>query len=291
MDAFTATIDVGGTLALNVSIVVPNFNQAQFLDATLRSLVGNSDHEIEIIVMDGGSKDGSVEVIKKYESDLAFWRSSPDAGQTHAIAEGFSKATGELLGWINADDVLAPGAIARLLQTAQKVGGCDGVFYGGYQVINESGEVEEVFPATPVIPWIARRIGPIICQPGTFWGRAAYEKVHGVDASLQYCMDLDLWMRFITARVPFHVVSGIQAQYRRHKLQKGHSDSWGEISNREERELIARYGMAQKGSISRFLTKNVLRLYRILSGEYFSTVMYRASKRGRIRYYSTERSD
>src|SRR5438445_11771507 len=97
-----------------ISIVVPSFNQARYLDATLRSLVEQDYPHKEIIVMDGGSTDGSVDIIRKYESHITLWKSEPDGGQAKAIAKGFDLATGQVIGWINSDDLLTVGALERL---------------------------------------------------------------------------------------------------------------------------------------------------------------------------------
>src|SRR6266849_8649816 len=94
-----------------LSIVTPSYNQGGYLGQTIESVLSQDYPDLEYIVLDGGSRDGSVEIIRKVEPRLAYWRSSPDGGQTAALREGFERATGEVLGWLNSDDWLEPGAL------------------------------------------------------------------------------------------------------------------------------------------------------------------------------------
>lgn len=271
---------------MRISIVVPSFNQARYLDAALRSLVEQEYSDKEIIVMDGGSTDGSVDVIRKYEHHLAAWRSGPDGGQARAIATGFGIATGQLIGWLNSDDVLVHGALERLARVVRHAGSADGVFYGGFEVIDAVGQVQEVFFGTRTTAWIARAIGPAICQPGTFFGRDAYVRVGGVDISLQYAMDFDLLMRFVASSVRFFAIPAIQAQFRRHSLQKGHSLEWLKHCDDEALAIERRYGMAPRGSMRRLVARQAQRVLSLTTGCLYKTLAFRILRRRRIREFA-----
>ncbi|HUH98543.1 MAG TPA: glycosyltransferase family 2 protein [Anaerolineales bacterium] len=129
-----------------VSIVTPSFNQARYLEATIRSVLSQDYPRLEYIIVDGGSTDGSVDVIRRYAPKLAWWVSEKDHGQTDAINKGFAHAKGEVLAWLNSDDTYEPNAIApavRLLQKHPEAG----LVYGNANYINEDGRVIGRFPA------------------------------------------------------------------------------------------------------------------------------------------------
>jgi glycosyltransferase involved in cell wall biosynthesis len=273
---------------VRISIVVPSFNQARYLDATLRSLVEQEYPDKEIIVMDGGSTDGSVEVIRKYEPHLAVWRSEADEGQSSAIKNGFDLATGQVIGWVNSDDLLTAGALGRLAATVRRAGTPDAVFYGGWEVIDEHGQVQEVCFRLRTPLWIARALGPAICQPGTFFGRAAYQRVGGLDAKLRYSMDLDLWMRFVVSGVPFFSVPGIQAQFRTHSLQKGHTTEWINHCIAEEVLMQERYGLAAEGSLRQLFARQTQRALKLVTGAPYRTLAFRVLQRHRFRRFNVE---
>jgi glycosyltransferase involved in cell wall biosynthesis len=268
-----------------ISIVVPSYNQANFLDSTLRSLVEQDYPRKEIIVMDGGSTDGSVEIIRRYADRLAFWVSAPDGGQSQAIANGKKRCRGEVVGWVNSDDVLKPGALSRVAAAVCRAGTIHSVFYGGHDVIDENGRVMDVAPAFRDIGWCRRRLGPVVCQPGTFYGREAYERVGGVDTSLEYGMDLDLWLKFTSARLPFVLVPGYQASFRRHSHQKGHNLEYLRKCVREEALLRERFSLALPGTLAYGTARMLRRTLAVLSGSMLITLAFRLSARGTLREY------
>ena len=130
-----------------VSIVTPSFNQPRYLEATIQSVISQNYARLEYIIVDGGSTDGSVDIIKKYEGKLAWWVSEKDQGQTDAINKGFSRAKGEILAWINSDDTYEPGAIflsaVNVLLAHPEVG----LVYGNANYINVDGNIIGHFPA------------------------------------------------------------------------------------------------------------------------------------------------
>ena len=176
-----------------ISIVTPSYNQVQFIEQTIRSVLLQGYPNLEYIIIDGGSTDGSVEIIKKYESWLAYWVSEKDRGQSHAINKGFARSTGEIMAWINSDDYYMPGAFTKVVEifshqeTMWLAGKC-------YQ-INVDGIIKPGYgrPLEEMENWFH---GNLYAQPAVFWRRALWEKTKGVDESLQYSFDYDLWMKF-----------------------------------------------------------------------------------------------
>src|SRR3989337_3125219 len=129
-----------------VSIVTPSYNQGSFLEETIRSVLGQDYPHLEYIIVDGGSSDGSGEIIQRYSDRLAWWISEPDQGQTDAINKGFSRAKGEIFAWLNSDDTYLPGAVSEavsFLSSHPEVG----MVYGDANLIDDSGKVIGKFPA------------------------------------------------------------------------------------------------------------------------------------------------
>ena len=132
-----------------ISIVTPSFNQGKFLDPTLESVLGQGYPALEYLVMDGGSEDNSVEVIKQRESELKFWRSGPDQGQAAAINEGFGRSSGVILGWLNSDDLYTPGTFSEVAAVLGEIADQPVVMYGSCELFHDgkrSGKIRSALP-------------------------------------------------------------------------------------------------------------------------------------------------
>ena len=162
-----------------ISIVTPSFNQAQYLEETIRSVLLQGYPNLEYIIIDGGSTDGSVEIIKKYEPWLTYWVSEPDSGQSHAINKGFRKSTGEIMAWINSDDYYEGDAFSTIAETfimttntLWVAGKCEFIDIDG-QKSNGWGK-----PIEQIERWF---VGPVVMQPGVFWRRALWNCTQGAE--------------------------------------------------------------------------------------------------------------
>lgn len=177
-----------------VSIVTPSFNQAPFLEETIRSVLEQSYPNIEYILIDGGSSDDSVAIIQKYAARLAHWASEPDRGQTDAINKGFALAHGEILAWLNSDDTYQLGAVAEaadFLQAHRDVG----MVYGNANLINETGQVIGQFPAAQTDYRRLQRGYVHIPQQASFFRADLWKRVGPLDPTFYFAMDYDLWVR------------------------------------------------------------------------------------------------
>jgi len=209
----------------SVSIVTPSYNQAQFLEATIRSVLEQDYPYIEYIICDGGSTDGSVDIIKKYADRLAFWVSERDEGQSNAINKGLLRANGEILGWLNSDDCYLPGCVSAVVETFDQHPEA-GMVYGDVEIIDEDGRRIGKHPSRPYkfVEQLTHRM--IIPQPAAFWRREVLNKVGFLRTDLHYAMDFDYWIRIGRQ---FHIlkIDRTLAQYRITQVSKSTSQGYG----------------------------------------------------------------
>lgn len=242
-----------------VSVVLPSFNQGRYLDDCLRSLLGQGYPDLEVLVYDGGSTDDSVDVIRRHAPALAYWQSQPDGGQAAAINAGFQRSTGDILGWLNSDDMHLPGtlayAAANLDATRPEVlfGNCLHIVEGepdsaGSDVVQRHAEGQLA-------------LHDYIVQPSAFWTRAAWERTGELDAALHFGFDWDWFIRAQRAGVRFTPHVRYLAVYRAHPAHKtgvGGERRWLEMAQVYERHAGPRHaGMYLQGARRR---EEVLRL-------------------------------
>jgi glycosyltransferase involved in cell wall biosynthesis len=178
-----------------ISIVTCSFEQGRYLDATIRSVLDQDYPSTEYIIIDGGSKDDSVEVIRRHEQRLAYWVSEPDKGQTDALVKGFKRATGEIQGWLCSDDLLLPGALGRVADFFEANPKVDAA-YGDSLWIDAEGGYLRSKKETGFNRFVLLFDHNYISQPSMFWRRRLYEEVGGLDRRFNLAMDNDLWERF-----------------------------------------------------------------------------------------------
>jgi glycosyltransferase involved in cell wall biosynthesis len=202
-----------------VSIVTPSYNQGEFLEETIRSVLEQDYEPIEYIVVDGGSTDGSVDVIRRHEDRLAWWTSEPDGGQPQGLNKGFARSTGELMGFLNSDDTLLPGAISRLVGELERDRQAL-VAYGDAIYVDERyGETRygksQVWGVVPM----ARLATGTVMQPASLWRRRAWELAGPLDESYQVLFDVLFFLNM--ARFgPASYVEEPLATYRIHPESK-----------------------------------------------------------------------
>jgi glycosyltransferase involved in cell wall biosynthesis len=206
-----------GSLPL-VTIVTPSFNQARFLGATIESVLSQDYPNLEYIVLDGGSTDGSLDVIHHYQDRLAAWVSEPDQGQTAAINRGFGMAQGEILAWLNSDDVYFPGAVKEAVACLQAHPDV-GMVHGAAYYVDAAGTPVGRFPSAETDSRSLRRGAPHIAQQAAFFRSTAWKMVGPLDPTFYYAMDYDLWVR-ISAVTPLIYVPRMWAGFRLHGESK-----------------------------------------------------------------------
>lgn len=204
-----------------ISMVVPSLNQAQYIEVALDSILSQGYPNLELYVMDGGSKDGSVDIIKRYAHHLSGWQSQPDGGHYHAIREGLSKTTGDIMGWLNSDDILHADSLFKIAHTFK-------VFphilwlTGRPTIYNKAGDIHRIIDPLPV--WTPTTMADpavriFLQQESTFWRRSLWLKAGGLRTDLSLAGDYALWMSFFRyARI--YVVDMLLGGYRQHDTNR-----------------------------------------------------------------------
>lgn len=203
-----------------ISVVIPSYNYGRYLESCLDSILSQNYPNLELLVLDGGSSDNTVEILKRYDKQLAFWRSCPDAGQYSAIEEGLNRASGEIMTWLNADDMFHPGAfdaVSRIFMTSAEVEW----LMGRPNSFDEGGRQKHVHSYLPLnsrAKYLADE--EFIQQEGVFWRRGLWQRSGAcIDRELPLAADLELWARFFRSARLFSV-DALIAGFRDHPLQK-----------------------------------------------------------------------
>jgi glycosyltransferase involved in cell wall biosynthesis len=203
-----------------IAVVTPSFNQGRFLEATLRSVLLQDYPNLEFRVMDGGSADDSVDIIRHYDKWLDGWESNKDGGQSDAINRGFAQAGGQVLAWLNSDDMYAPDALWAIGAAFRK-GTCD-VVSGHALFVDESGGFERRFAASPVdvSRLLQVRGGFTAPQQSTFWSRSCWERHGPLSTDLHYVMDYEFWIKLAAAGERWTFLDRDLSLFRHHSAQK-----------------------------------------------------------------------
>jgi glycosyltransferase involved in cell wall biosynthesis len=202
-----------------ISIAIPSYNQGVFLERAIESLLSQAYPHLEILVVDGGSRDDSREIIERYSRYLRWWCSETDAGQAHALNKGFRRSRGEIMGWLNSDDRLVPGALGRISEFLSDHPTVDAVY--GHRVLIDENDMEVGRWTLPphdsrVLTW-----ADYVPQETLFWRRRLWEKVGGkLDENLHFAMDWDLLLRFREAGAKMVRLPSFIGLFRVHERQK-----------------------------------------------------------------------
>ncbi len=214
-----------------MGIVTPSLNQAPYIRSAIDSVLSQDDGGIDYLVMDGGSTDGTVEILRSY-GDKVRWISEPDAGQSSAINRGWKMVQGEILTWINSDDGLAPGAV-RVARRAFRENRGVGLVYGRGAILDQRGRITHKFDGTePFSLWRLVHMLDFILQPASFISRRAAETVGWLREDLHYAMDWEFWIRLALEAPVVHVpvVLGYSREYPSTKTSTGGWRRIGELS-------------------------------------------------------------
>jgi glycosyltransferase involved in cell wall biosynthesis len=247
-----------------ISIVTPSLNQGHFLEESILSVIGQSYPNLEYIVLDGGSSDNSVEIIRKYEKHISFWESKKDNGQAAAINRGFSLASGDILGWLNSDDFYLPGALFHVAAKIESA--MPQLLFGDCVVIREDRDNRAYAMRLKDREKQTDLLNGSLAQSSAFWTRKTWFQVGPLDAGMHYAFDLEWFNRAKSKGIHFIHVPKHLSVYRSHEVSKTISGGGKRLQ-----EIALVYGKFRNStyeSAFRFLVekrRNVKRLNRMIT--------------------------
>lgn len=239
-----------------ISIVTPSYNQGQFIEQTILSIINQGYPNLDYIIIDGGSTDNTVEIIKKYEKHLSYWVSEPDRGQAHAINKGLEKCTGDLFNWINSDDYLEPGSLFELGKQFKKNPSIHVICGYTRCFFEETGETSHTY-RMGIKETVADTILKVeMNQPGSFYRLDIVKELGGVNESLRYVFDDELWFRYLCkyGLKSITLIDSLLVHFRLHKQSKSVAEGFS-LFNKELTNIY--YEMSKMAKLPSFLIQYI----------------------------------
>lgn len=229
-----------------ISLVIPSLNQGAFLEEALLSVIGQRYPDLEILVMDGGSQDGSLQVIQKYSDQISYWTSEADEGQAHAINKGFRQCSGEILCWLNSDDMLLPGTLLTIGRRLAGNSRARRLVYGAALMMRQDADLRGWDQTAEPFDPERLRYADYIAQPSSFWTRALWDAAGELDIRYRYALDWEWYIR-ASQHAHFEYVPRFFSVYRWHASHK--TSTGGEARRQEIVEIVRRYAPAYWGQL------------------------------------------
>lgn len=251
-----------------ISVVVPSFNQARYLPACLDSVLLQKYPAVELIVMDGGSTDGSADIVRSYANRLAYWVSQPDGGQTPALIAGFARATGEIQCWLNSDDMHEPGSLFQVATYFREHPDVDAVF-GNMIWVDADGRFLRAQKEIPFNRFLWMYTYNYIPGMSMFWRKGIYDRVGGLDARFDLTMDADLFIRFSDAGARIAHVDRTWSRMRFYREQR--NQRLRARSDEEDLMIRRRYWGRETPrfyALKRLAARSIRVLWRLVTGCY-----------------------
>ena len=251
-----------------ITVVTPSYNQAQFLRETIESVLNQAYPNLEYFVIDGGSTDGSVDIIREYDDGIDWWVSEKDKGQTDAINKGFTQASGDLLCWVNSDDVLFPGCLEAVARCYTQANHPD-LIHANIAYLDERGRITRLIRVPRQSRFFFFRGVWHGCAPSIFFGASLFRAVGGLNADFNLSMDVDIWMRVMKAGARVVHIPRYLGGFRWHGAGKS-TQSLRSRTTRENMETtrILNQGIPGSTPRKRELWRKVYQIYQVLNLNY-----------------------
>jgi glycosyltransferase involved in cell wall biosynthesis len=264
-----------------ISIVTPSYNQADFLETTINSILSQNYPNLEYIIIDGGSTDGSIDIIRRHSKALSYWCSEKDRGQSHAINKGFSRCTGTLFNWINSDDALVPGALKNLADAYLKDRNSS-LYIGHHIRTDEKGRISKISTAPRNIVVSPSNWVFSFSQPSTFISSDVFRFLDGVNEDLSAIMDTDLYYRILKIYSRFNRINAFIGMIRTHAQAKGEAQKylW-------DKELPAAWNRYMITKRQRMFYELRMRLLKTIDGSYALSLFYTMKWKNKFFYSVT----
>ncbi|MEX0602815.1 MAG: glycosyltransferase family 2 protein [Bacteroidota bacterium] len=235
-----------------MTIITPSFNQGKYIGETIRSVLSQNHDDVEHLVVDGGSRDGTLDILRGYPH--LRWTSEPDSGQSEAINKGFRRATGEVLAWLNSDDYYEPNVLGDVAASFQDHPECM-VLYGDITFVNAGGERLGAFTGGSIDRENLIRNPDIVRQPSFFWRRQVLDEIGFLDERLHLVMDFDFFLR-LAMRYPLHYLNRNLSYFRVHGESKSLSQRRRQLL--EIRSVYRKHGIGMNTAIARFYVRQLV---------------------------------
>lgn len=270
-----------------ISIVIANYNYGRYLESAIKSIVEQADFaKCELIVVDGGSTDNSVEIIRKYSDKITWWCSEKDGGQSAAFNKGFSHAKGQLGCWVNADDILLPGALRAVIEHSMKYPRCEWIG-GGVVWLNKDLTIKKCSFNTQ-IPKSLQAICPgfIVGGPSSFFSVKALRELGGFDERLHYAMDNDLWLRMLNCGMKLDILPRYIWTFREHESSKTTMNLTAhDVSKLPKERLLDREKLEERYPTNlRYekFTSRFISLFKLMNGTYLRSFLDTKRHQGQL---------
>lgn len=243
-----------------ISIITPSYNQGKFIEETIKSVINQDYDLLEYIIIDGGSTDNTVDIIKKYEKKITYWVSEKDNGQTHAINKGFELATGDIIAWINSDDMYCEGTLRTIAEFFEKNEEAN-VVVGNELFMNSNGKIY-VRKHPNISKWLEKHCMMSILQPSTFLRKNVLTHIGYLNEEYQMMMDAE-WYTRINRQYPFQVINKDLSIFRWHSESKSSSSHNSKLYKRyiQEATFIIKFTHPYLGKIVNYFPVTVFRLH------------------------------
>jgi len=260
-----------------ITVVTPSLNHAEYIEQTIQSVLNQNYPKPQYIVIDGGSSDKSVDIIREYEENIDYWISEPDRGQSDAINKGLRYATGDIVCWLNSDDLLMPNTLIEVGRAFMENPSIEVVTGYTLYVDRQLRILYNHYTPCPK-SWLAKR-GVLYFGPLMFWKKDLLNRIGYLDENLHYCMDCDLWMRFHSVKVNVFHIRKILSVWRFHEMCK--SNTRGKLVDKERLMLRDRYrDMHYLDSVG--WAKLVYRAWKVFNGDYLKQWLFKCKWKGRL---------